>query len=156
MSTAITIGIRVIGPALGFLLGALCTRVYVDPLVDPGFDSSDPRWVGAWWLGKLSSHYIICLFVNDNFFFVFVNAYTIQDKLQEGKVFKNNYICNHMHTYRWNKYFINISSVRESNQRHIAQKLNRLVGSPSVLSNLYSHTNNYVSFIQKPDMVSLY
>ncbi|XP_063394847.1 solute carrier organic anion transporter family member 74D-like [Cydia fagiglandana] len=50
---AITIGIRVIGPALGFLLGALCTRVYVDPLTDPGYDSSDPRWVGAWWLGMV-------------------------------------------------------------------------------------------------------
>lgn len=49
---AITIGIRVIGPALGFLLGALCTRVYVNPLIDPGYDASDPRWVGAWWLGK--------------------------------------------------------------------------------------------------------
>lgn len=50
--TAITIGIRVIGPALGFLLGALCTRVYVDPLQDPGYEYSDPRWVGAWWFGK--------------------------------------------------------------------------------------------------------
>ncbi|CAH0724567.1 unnamed protein product, partial [Brenthis ino] len=50
---AITIGTRVIGPAIGFLLGALCTRVYVDPLVDPGYKYSDPRWVGAWWLGMV-------------------------------------------------------------------------------------------------------
>ncbi|XP_068626650.1 solute carrier organic anion transporter family member 74D-like [Battus philenor] len=50
---AITIGIRVIGPALGFLLGALCTRVYVDPLSNPGYDNTDPRWVGAWWLGMV-------------------------------------------------------------------------------------------------------
>ncbi|CAK1544425.1 unnamed protein product [Leptosia nina] len=50
---AITIGIRVIGPALGFLLGALCTRVYVDPLKDPGYEYNDPRWVGAWWLGMV-------------------------------------------------------------------------------------------------------
>ncbi|CAH2049979.1 unnamed protein product, partial [Iphiclides podalirius] len=50
---AITIGIRVIGPALGFLLGALCTRVYVNPLTDPGYDNTDPRWVGAWWLGMV-------------------------------------------------------------------------------------------------------
>lgn len=42
-----------IGPALGFLLGALCTAVYVDPLHDPGYASDDPRWVGAWWLGEL-------------------------------------------------------------------------------------------------------
>ncbi|XP_041975272.1 solute carrier organic anion transporter family member 74D-like isoform X2 [Aricia agestis] len=50
---AITIGIRVIGPALGFLLGALCTRVYVDPLITPDYEYSDPRWVGAWWLGMV-------------------------------------------------------------------------------------------------------
>ncbi|XP_059058381.1 solute carrier organic anion transporter family member 74D-like [Achroia grisella] len=50
---AITIGIRVIGPALGFLLGAVCTSVYVNPLYDPGYDSNDPKWVGAWWLGMV-------------------------------------------------------------------------------------------------------
>ncbi|XP_039760790.1 solute carrier organic anion transporter family member 74D-like [Pararge aegeria] len=50
---AITIGTRVIGPALGFLLGALCTRVYVDPLANPEYEYSDPRWVGAWWLGMV-------------------------------------------------------------------------------------------------------
>lgn len=50
---AITIGIRVIGPALGFLLGALCTSVYVNPLSDPGYESNNPRWVGAWWLGMV-------------------------------------------------------------------------------------------------------
>ncbi|KAM3958979.1 solute carrier organic anion transporter family member 74D-like [Aphomia sociella] len=50
---AITIGIRVIGPALGFLLGAVCTSVYVNPLSDPGYESSDPKWVGAWWLGMV-------------------------------------------------------------------------------------------------------
>ncbi|XP_023936005.1 solute carrier organic anion transporter family member 74D isoform X2 [Bicyclus anynana] len=50
---AITIGTRVIGPALGFLLGALCTRVYVDPLANPEFEYTDPRWVGAWWLGMV-------------------------------------------------------------------------------------------------------
>lgn len=57
---AITIGIRVLGPAMGFLLGALCTRVYVDPLTDPGYDASDPRWVGAWWLGMV---FVACFVV---------------------------------------------------------------------------------------------
>ncbi|XP_028165656.1 solute carrier organic anion transporter family member 5A1-like isoform X1 [Ostrinia furnacalis] len=50
---AITIGIRVIGPALGFMLGAFSTGVYVNPLLDPGYSSDNPKWVGAWWLGMV-------------------------------------------------------------------------------------------------------
>ncbi|XP_069675061.1 solute carrier organic anion transporter family member 74D [Periplaneta americana] len=48
---AITIGVRILGPALGFILGSLCTRLYADLSVDPQITPTDPRWVGAWWLG---------------------------------------------------------------------------------------------------------
>jgi Organic Anion Transporter Polypeptide (OATP) family len=49
--SAITIGVRILGPALGFILGSVCTRLYADLSVDPPVTPSDPRWVGAWWLG---------------------------------------------------------------------------------------------------------
>jgi Organic Anion Transporter Polypeptide (OATP) family len=48
---AITIGVRILGPALGFILGSVCTRLYADLSVDPPVTPNDPRWVGAWWLG---------------------------------------------------------------------------------------------------------
>lgn len=48
---AITIGVRILGPALGFILGSLCTLLYVDLSVEPPVTPKDPRWVGAWWLG---------------------------------------------------------------------------------------------------------
>lgn len=48
---AITIGVRILGPALGFILGSLCTRLYADLSIDPQISPTDPRWVGAWWLG---------------------------------------------------------------------------------------------------------
>ncbi|XP_063220394.1 solute carrier organic anion transporter family member 74D-like [Bacillus rossius redtenbacheri] len=48
---AITIGVRILGPALGFILGSVCTRLYADLSVEPNFSPTDPRWVGAWWLG---------------------------------------------------------------------------------------------------------
>lgn len=48
---AITIGVRILGPSLGFILGSFCTRLYVDLSVVPDITPSDPRWVGAWWLG---------------------------------------------------------------------------------------------------------
>ena len=50
--TAITIGVRILGPALGFILGSLCTSLYADLSVDPKITPTDPRWIGAWWLGK--------------------------------------------------------------------------------------------------------
>ncbi|XP_070167485.1 solute carrier organic anion transporter family member 74D [Polyergus mexicanus] len=48
---AITIGVRILGPALGFILGSLCTMVYADLTRTPQITPTDPRWVGAWWLG---------------------------------------------------------------------------------------------------------
>jgi MFS family permease len=48
---AITIGVRVLGPALGYYLGSFCIRLYVDLTND--VDPKDPNFVGAWWLGKL-------------------------------------------------------------------------------------------------------
>lgn len=49
--SAITIGVRILGPAAGFILGSFCTRLYVN-LSDPGFGPSDPKWIGAWYLGN--------------------------------------------------------------------------------------------------------
>ncbi|EFN75596.1 solute carrier organic anion transporter family member 3A1 [Harpegnathos saltator] len=48
---AITIGVRILGPALGFILGSMCTMLYANLSVNPPITPMDPRWVGAWWLG---------------------------------------------------------------------------------------------------------
>ncbi|XP_044764845.1 solute carrier organic anion transporter family member 74D-like [Coccinella septempunctata] len=47
----ITIGVRILGPALGFIVGSFCSSIYADLSVEPNITTSDPRWVGAWWLG---------------------------------------------------------------------------------------------------------
>ncbi|XP_067645315.1 solute carrier organic anion transporter family member 74D isoform X2 [Eurosta solidaginis] len=52
MYMAITIGVRILGPASGFIVGSFCTRWYVN-FSNPGFDANDPRWIGAWWLGPV-------------------------------------------------------------------------------------------------------
>ena len=51
MISAITIGVRILGPALGFILGSVCTLLYADLSKNPQILPTDPRWVGAWWLG---------------------------------------------------------------------------------------------------------
>lgn len=49
---AITIGVRVLGPALGYYLGSFCIRLYVD--LSKNVEHKDPNFIGAWWLGKLT------------------------------------------------------------------------------------------------------
>ncbi|XP_073692072.1 solute carrier organic anion transporter family member 3A1 [Garra rufa] len=61
----------VFGPACGFILGSLCTKVYVDAVfIDTttlDITPDDPRWIGAWWGG-----FIICgLFLFLSSFFMF-------------------------------------------------------------------------------------
>jgi len=48
---SITIGVRILGPSFGFLLGALCTSLYADLSNEANINTNNPRWVGAWWLG---------------------------------------------------------------------------------------------------------
>ncbi|XP_030622218.1 solute carrier organic anion transporter family member 3A1 [Chanos chanos] len=63
----------VFGPACGFILGSLCTKVYVDAVfIDTtklDITPDDPRWIGAWWGG-----FILCglfLFLSSLFMFGF-------------------------------------------------------------------------------------
>ena len=45
---------RILGPVAGFVLGALATRLYINPFSPPpDYGPGDPRWLGAWWLGML-------------------------------------------------------------------------------------------------------
>ncbi|BFZ21196.1 hypothetical protein BsWGS_24235 [Bradybaena similaris] len=48
----------IIGPAIGYMVGAKFLDVYTDVTVDPtslGLDPSNPKWIGAWWIGFLIS-----------------------------------------------------------------------------------------------------
>lgn len=43
--------LRMLGPMVGFVLSYSFLNMYIDPSKTPIIDSSDPRWLGAWWLG---------------------------------------------------------------------------------------------------------
>lgn len=58
MYIAITIGVRILGPAGGFILGSFCTRIAVN-LQETALSPSDPKYIGAWWLGKLFFYFFI-------------------------------------------------------------------------------------------------
>ncbi|EDW35953.1 GL16936 [Drosophila persimilis] len=45
--------LRMLGPAIGYSLAAICLRMYIEPTMEPLIAKDDPRWLGAWWLGWL-------------------------------------------------------------------------------------------------------
>lgn len=48
---ALSAGLRVMGPMLGFVLGSFALGRFVVPGLDIELSRKDPRWIGAWWLG---------------------------------------------------------------------------------------------------------
>jgi organic anion transporter 4A len=40
----------VVGPAFGYAVGSSVLSIYVDPWIDTTLVTTDPAWVGAWWL----------------------------------------------------------------------------------------------------------
>lgn len=43
--------LRMLGPAIGYSLASFCLKLYIAPTLTPTITISDPRWLGAWWLG---------------------------------------------------------------------------------------------------------
>lgn len=51
-STGFSYFLRMLGPCIGYALASFCLKLYISPTLSPSIDNNDPRWLGAWWLGK--------------------------------------------------------------------------------------------------------
>lgn len=40
-----------LGPAIGYTLASFCLKIYISPTLTPKIEITDPRWLGAWWMG---------------------------------------------------------------------------------------------------------
>ena len=61
--------LRLIGPAFGYALAGLCNSMYVNLYEETTLVTTDPSWIGAWWLGflvigigQLMTFWILALF----------------------------------------------------------------------------------------------
>ncbi|XP_048191156.1 LOW QUALITY PROTEIN: solute carrier organic anion transporter family member 1B3 [Perognathus longimembris pacificus] len=73
--------ITMIGPILGFIMGSVFSRIYVDvgfvDLSSVRITTRDARWVGAWWLGFLVAG-LLCILSAIPFFFLPKNPRELQ------------------------------------------------------------------------------
>ncbi|KAI6654597.1 solute carrier organic anion transporter family member 4A1 [Oopsacas minuta] len=60
--------VAVIGPCVGFGMGGVFLSLFVNPFTPTTLTSSDPQWVGAWWMGFVLSG-ILSIFCSIQFFF---------------------------------------------------------------------------------------
>lgn len=75
---AITIGVRILGPAIGYYLGSLCMRISYDFTIDKSHTDSD--FIGAWYLGLL--------LVATSMFFASLVMFTFPKNLRNNKTTK--------------------------------------------------------------------
>nr|CAD7261265.1 unnamed protein product [Timema shepardi] len=57
--------LRMVGPVFGMTFTSILLRLYIDPTLTPVITPSDPRWMGAWWLGwlVLGTLMLLCSFL---------------------------------------------------------------------------------------------
>ncbi|XP_071480109.1 solute carrier organic anion transporter family member 5A1-like, partial [Diadema antillarum] len=93
--TALLFTAFTIGPSMGFLLGSLTTSKYVDfdrvtPDQIPDISQSDPRWIGAWWLGFIITGVILAVLSLPIFFYPKILPSALEKWRQEREVEKED------------------------------------------------------------------
>ncbi|KAJ1528035.1 hypothetical protein ONE63_007956 [Megalurothrips usitatus] len=56
--------LRMLGPCIGYALASVCLKLYISPTLTPTIDNTDPRWLGAWWLGWIVLAVLLFLFAS--------------------------------------------------------------------------------------------
>jgi len=74
----------VLGPPVGFGIGGILLKVYVDPWKDTTLVESDPGWVGAWWIAMILFG-VVALLISIPFF-LFPKKFSDTDIIQQERL----------------------------------------------------------------------
>ncbi|XP_038160203.1 solute carrier organic anion transporter family member 2A1-like, partial [Cyprinodon tularosa] len=105
---AILFAVSVFGPAIGYLLGSVMLRIYVDVNrsglgAEQELRPGDPRWVGAWWIGLLIS--TGCLVITSIPYFFFPRQMNIEVNSTESETDSNDDLRKEMSLVEFLKLF---------------------------------------------------
>lgn len=144
--------ILLIGPVFGFFLSGFCLKYSEDPWNDPGLSRTDPRYVGAWWLGFLIVGCLILIAAIPMFFYPIqfrsatVQATTIKKQMKESggtssalsRLIKNPllvlYFCGNTFRYFGTQgFFMLFTKYIESQYRLSSSTASTITGSSAVL-----------------------
>ncbi|KAM4046068.1 solute carrier organic anion transporter family member 2B1 isoform 2-T4 [Anomaloglossus baeobatrachus] len=85
----ILFAVTVMGPGVAFILGSAMLRYYVDidklPASEIVLTPSDPRWIGAWWLGFIVAASVVALTSIPYFFFPREMPKEVTDEISEER-----------------------------------------------------------------------
>uniref|UniRef100_A0A182QCQ2 Solute carrier organic anion transporter family member n=1 Tax=Anopheles farauti TaxID=69004 RepID=A0A182QCQ2_9DIPT len=54
--------LRMLGPAIGYALASYFLKLYISPSMTPTIGNTDPRWLGAWWMGWIILGAVLAFF----------------------------------------------------------------------------------------------
>jgi len=74
----------VLGPPVGFGIGGILLKIYVDPWKDTILVESDPGWVGAWWIAMILFG-VVALLISIPFF-LFPKKFSDTDIIQQERL----------------------------------------------------------------------
>ncbi|XP_056655322.1 solute carrier organic anion transporter family member 1B1 isoform X2 [Monodelphis domestica] len=149
--------LAMVGPIIGFLLGSLCAKLYVDigyvDLSTITIKPNDTRWVGAWWLGFVILG-ILSIAAGTPFFFI---PKSLKKGIKERKISVSSEAPSTSESRRQRENLKNLKPTKESKElAGFLYSLKRILGNRMYVIYLIVSFLNFSAFIGYITFMSKY